>query len=143
MRDGRVVVSIRVLVDVEGVLHFEILVCEKSPVGARRDAQLVRVVQIVRHDSNHLRERHRAPLEEPQHLALVHPFARAVLSPAQHEHHHVIALKLRQTAHCAGVIAQLKSGSVPPGSKALAHGLPFRQAGRMPGMLKSDAINGS
>ena len=95
MRDPRVVVMwVGVLVDVQRALHVEVRVREERPVRARRDPQLVRVVQFVGQDRDDLGERDRAPLVELDHLLLLLALPRTVLAAPEHQHEAVVALEL-------------------------------------------------
>jgi hypothetical protein len=91
---GVVVVRVRVLVDVEVLLHLEIGVGEERPARAGRDLELVHVVQDVGHDRDELGERDRAELVEAQQLAVVLALARAVLAAAEVQDEDVVALDL-------------------------------------------------
>src|SRR4051812_37017918 len=124
VRDAGVgMVRVGVLVDVEGLLDFEVDVGEEGPVRAGGDAHLERVVQVVGEHGDDFGEGHRTPPVELDHLLLLLALARAVLAAAEHEDQAVVALQLRQAMKVAVLVGQFEVGQGHAGLEVLAHGL--------------------
>jgi hypothetical protein len=115
------VVGVGDLADGEALLHREVGVGEERPRRAGRDLHLVRVVQRVRQHGDHLREGHRQPLRELEHLALVLALARAVLATAEHQHHEVVALEVGEPVRRPVLVGQLEVGQGHARLQVAAH----------------------
>src|SRR5262245_48281894 len=80
-------------------------------------------MHVIGQDGHELREGHRAPLIELDHLALMLALAWAVLAAAEQQEHGVAALQLGEAPQCASVVGQLEVRQYCSGYEYLAHGL--------------------
>ena len=110
VRDHRVVVGVRVLLDVEVLLHGPLRVLEERPLGAERGAELLEGVVLVGRDRRDLRVGDGDFRIARDQFEVLHVLLRAVVAAGERQDHRVLALDLAQLSRRARVVGQLVVG---------------------------------